>query len=881
MSRKTLILCTCILLVGSGLIPSGLIINNLINNEVANSVDEGLLGIQEEAIPLIELMIKEQGIPRTLRGIRDTAIPMIEPMIKVQGISRTLRGIRDTAIPMIEPMIKEKGIPQALRGIRDTGIIYVEDMVEATFVSVLIKVMALDGGTVLGTYFAPIGVERFFNNDTTGTWVIFNGISKYHTEALNFSEDAQNRILYGNSTTVSGYISGIQGLLNDTSTGAGVSLFMNQYHAANSSLTNDSNETMQVNYNCTWHQLTKLYDYITAYLIDVVIPFVIQNNLHVEYMPSLSGLLSVNEIARALFMEQWANGTILGERLYLDGIDFSEIVEGINETLVGFEVGRVTPSNISRNVAYALFDDVKYPHALTNDSGIEQWIGAFSNNTIKTNLINEFNLTSTQMDMILYWLFEESYKDNVVPELMKLPPPDGVGMNVTQYARVLLLEQWANGTILGEVMYPGGIDFNDILEGINESLVGFEVGRIAASNISLQSALALFNENQFQDALTNDGSTDQWTGAINNTSIRTMLINEFNLTSTQMDMIFYWLFEESFKEDIVPELMKLPPPDGVGMNVTQYARVLLLEQWANGTILGEDMYPEGIDFSDILEGVDAGLVGFEVGRITASNIPLQSALTLFDEMHFQDALTNDIGIVQWINAYANDTIKSILLNEFNLTTTQMSMILKWLFEESFMENIVPELMKLPPPDGVGMNVTEYAGVLFLEQWTNGTVNGKVLYPYGFPLELKATTIYGFEIGYQSQTIPVVSTGISLTSAMALWNTANEYSLINNDGLMKWLQAIDHSDSKSASELQAVNNLTEEQFLILLSWLPEFRNKVMPFLAQEEMNLPTDSTSLGNIIQGSLVISGSSLVGLAGVGLTRHFLIRRKRRLNTI
>ena len=88
-------------------------------------------------------------------------------------------------------------------------------------------------------------MERFFNNDTTGVWVIFNGVSQYHGMPLNFTEDAQHRILYGNSTTVSGYIPGIQGLLNDTPTGEGVANFLAQYIAANSSDTIDLNVTMQ------------------------------------------------------------------------------------------------------------------------------------------------------------------------------------------------------------------------------------------------------------------------------------------------------------------------------------------------------------------------------------------------------------------------------------------------------------------------------------------------------------------------------------------------------------------------------------------------------------------------------------------------------------
>ncbi|MFX1501459.1 MAG: hypothetical protein ACFFDH_10905, partial [Promethearchaeota archaeon] len=299
-----------------------------------------------------------------------------------------LRGIRDTAIPIIEPMIKEKGIPQVLRGIRDTGILFVEDMVEATFVAVLFEVIAITGGNVSGTFFGPIGMENFFN-DPNAAWVfLFSSISKFHGENLSYTVDAQNRILFGNSTTVPGYIPGIQGFLNDTTTGAGVTKFLEQYYAANSSSTPDLNMTMQEKYNCTWYQLTKLEEYITDFMIKSAIPFVIENNLHVEYMPELAGLLSVNAIAKAMFMEQWANGTILGDVLYPGGIDFSEILEGVNESLVGFEVGRTIPSNITRKVAYALFNDSLYSNALTNDTGIETWIEAYTNNTVKETLIN-------------------------------------------------------------------------------------------------------------------------------------------------------------------------------------------------------------------------------------------------------------------------------------------------------------------------------------------------------------------------------------------------------------------------------------------------------------------------------------------------------------
>ncbi|MFX0018964.1 MAG: hypothetical protein ACFFBT_04185 [Promethearchaeota archaeon] len=553
MSKKILIISIILFAVGSGLVPGGILIENYINDTVAKSVDEGLLGIEEEAIPLIE------------------------------------------------PLIKEKGIPQALRGIRNVGISFVEDMVEATFVAVLIKVMALDGGNISSTYFPPIGIENFFNNDTIGVWVVFSGISHYHTEPLNFTVDAQNRILFGNSTIVPGYIPGIQGFLNDTSTGAGVTTFLNQYYTANSSETNELMETMQENYNCTWDQLTKLNDYVCDYLIDLIIPIIIQNNLHVDYMPELAGLLSVNAIAQALFMEQWANGTILGKVQYPGGIDFSEMLEDINENLVGFEVGRITPSNITRKVAIALFDDINYPNALTNETGFDLWINAYTNTTIKDTLMNVFNLTQTQMDMILYWLFEESFKDNIVPELMILPPPEGVGMNITEYARVLFLEQWANGTALGEVIYP----------------------------------------------------------------------------------------------------------------------------------------------------------------------------------------------------------------------------------------------------------------------------------YGFPLPLKAGIIYGFEVGYQGKGLPVIPSNMSLESAESLWDVTNEYSLVNDEGLKKWYLAIINPTSTAANNLQIVNSLQYETMDMILSWLPTFRDYIMPYLAQEEMNLPIDSTSFANSIKLGMVIPGGFLMGLGLISLVRNIYLKRK------
>ena len=167
------------------------------------------------------------------------------------------------------------------------------------------------------------------------------------------------------------------------------------------------------------------------------------------------------------------------------------------------------------------------------------------------------------------------------------------------------------------------------------------------------------------------------------------------------------------------------------------------------------------------------------------------------------------------------------------------MILDWLWSESFKWDIVPVLITLPPPDGEGMSLSEYAKVIFLEVWANGTADGKLLYPFGFPLDLKATTVYGFEVGYQNQNTVVIPSNISLESARSLWNVSNEFSLVNKKGLEEWFYAVENPDSAASFGLKMANKLDDDEIAMTLSWLPKFRNNVMPYLAQEEMNLVMD------------------------------------------
>jgi hypothetical protein len=312
-------------------------------------------------------------------------------------------------------------------------------------------------------------------------------------------------------------------------------------------------------------------------------------------------------------------------------------------------------------------------------------------------------------------------------------------------------------------------------------------------------------------------------------------------------------------------------PEYSGMDTKTIAEMYFFSQWANCT-----MFEGGIDFSTMIDDIEKPLYGFEVGRIAASNITFNSTNLLWDDNN-PKSLTNDTGINEWIIA-RNDLTKQVeLINEFKLEEYQLKMLLDWLWVESFKWNLIPVFITLPPPLGEGMTLSQYARVIFFEVWTNGTAKGRTLYPYGFPLILKARTVYGFEIGYQDQSNPVISTNISLSSAESLWNVSNPYSLVNKQGLQDWYSALEDPNSTGIYGLMNENNLDYYQIEMILAWLPKFKDEVMPFLAQEDRNLPIDSKTLGCMIQISTSITGGFFIGLSIIGLIGNSIKKKNLR----
>jgi len=361
--------------------------------------------------------------------------------------------------------------------------------------------------------------------------------------------------------------------------------------------------------------------------------------------------------------------------------------------------------------------------------------------------------------------------------------------------------------------------------------------------------------------------------AIGNSTLEQELATGYNATWNQLLKLvdYYRAYFVPVAIPMIVENMEVIIPEYTGMDTMDITKMFFYDQWANCTL-----YEFGYDFSEILNEIDDPLFGFEVGRLRPSNISRSSINALWDDSNTR-SLTNDSGINYWIAAAENSTIKEELRLEFDLEGYQINMILNWLWNESFKWNIVPVLITLPPPDGEGMSLSEYARVIFLEVWANGTADGRVLYPFGFPLVLKITTVYGFEVGYQSQNIAVIPSNISLESARALWNISNEYSLVSKKGLEEWFNAVKNPDSATSFGLMIANQLEKEEIKMVLSWLSKFRSNIMPYLAQEEMNLIMDSSSLGNTIQLSMSLMGVVLISLAGIGIIRSLISKKKLR----
>ncbi len=298
------------------------------------------------------------------------------------------------------------------------------------------------------------------------------------------------------------------------------------------------------------------------------------NTIRLELVPVFFTFLdfqgeNVTPLAYAdtLSFHQWANGT-------LDSTGF-DLGSGIK----GFEVGVPNPSNISFNIATALFDETN-GSAFINGDGILKWIEAYEGDLIvQGELMAIFQLDDTQLDMITDWLFTV-FRTIVVPNLVEEVTVDPHKCNpfygtcssytLTELAVLAFYRQWANGSLSRQTQWNAGLDPVWHNQTGLDSIAGWEAGFPQPLNIDKDIVERLWVPTTIWDfyrpnvpntlAIITPTGFPLWHKAIEISSTYEYLKNAFGLTNDQMDGILDWIVfvQENFALDILQEESGLP-----------------------------------------------------------------------------------------------------------------------------------------------------------------------------------------------------------------------------------------------------------------------------------------------------------------------------------
>lgn len=610
--KSKLNLSVVILVIGLGILPTGLFIKGYLTDQVSSKVAPFLSVVEEEALIAIE-----------------------EDYLSL-GVSETLESLSNGLIPITEEWALIKGIPTTLLYLQNTTLIELPKFINASRAALAIS-NAIDDVIEVNKSTTTNAMNAFFNNytfqdDFSST---IQGVSEYMTTgsyALNYSLITMARLLDGDF--------GIPGLLTDLELGTGVINWLQFYSYAKANIS-DYRNSIENAYYCNWSsgQLQNLSAYITTHLFDEIVKS--------QYAP-----LNLTAFTELIFYSQWANASMVSS-----GFNLNLFSENITANVVGLEAGRPIPTNITLQTTKDLWDPLNN-YSFTNDIGVWMWYLAIAGNSVNSGslrleLQTNFALDDLIMDILFNWLVN-IVANNLVPLIFPLPHPIGSGMEILDYAEILLMEQWANGT-----HYSEGIN-------LSAGVKGFEVGIPTKSNISLTSATALFNTSN-NSSLVHIKGIVKWMNAYQgDTTAQNEIIGTFNLTTKQLDLITTWLFT-SFRYDVTPEVTYIY----TATTMSTYAQLGFYYQWSDGTL-----FPSGIDLGPIL-GLSL-ISGWELGLPTSTNINETISAQLWSAEE-ELSLIHYKGISIWFRAMkVGDLNYDYLMNHFGLTDNQMDAILDWL-----------------------------------------------------------------------------------------------------------------------------------------------------------------------------------------------------------
>ncbi len=334
------------LALGSALVPSGVVAKSFIGDLVAANLHTGLLGIQEEAGPIVENMVN-----LTFGGM-------------LMYLAYFYLTIGETGGN--EEAAREKFFNE------------IDDTANITY--------------------AEAGV------------VEIECLSYYFGENQSFTPLAQNRTFFGNGIKgEADYLPGLVNDSRKGEKAAWDAIdFFELYDAAVSDSAKKTK--MCGDYDCSWNQLEKLNTYVRTYVFYEKIPQILgaaaadPGHPFWGIKPELAGLgvQTTKDIADYYFLAQWANGSLVADPGFPLPLGFMEAY--------GLEVGIPNPSNITLQTAKNLWNaTLEYSMTKPIGMDRWKAAMANPDSSIASYLQSVHGLTAVQMAMLLDWLHDFQY----------------------------------------------------------------------------------------------------------------------------------------------------------------------------------------------------------------------------------------------------------------------------------------------------------------------------------------------------------------------------------------------------------------------------------------------------------------------------------------
>jgi hypothetical protein len=656
-SKSKLITAIVLLAVGAGLIPTGLVANDYLENRVYD------------------------GVPKALLGVRDDAIEGLTPELPVLSTPTVLKGIYDNAIDGLEDFILLKNTAEVLRQMK---YVFVYN-VYALYYAWWYMIASAASARLMNITISVVGEEAFFNDNNTLALGWLPGISTI--AGYNLSYDVHARTVIQNVGMSDPYLYDVPGWLTDVDMGTGIGQLSSRGDNLNWSDPFDYTlNAINTDYLSDTAHTYAAYAYTGAMIYSYANP-----GFSTAYP---GGVYATATNPNVGFYQQWANGTYIKNGIDINQFFAYSFITMGSPGMKGLEAGVAAPTNISLATSAALWNEADN-NSFCHDDGFEYWMDAAAGDMGKAAyLMGNFSITPTQFGMLASWLY--NFMNEVSPIFLE-NPTFGLGTTLKTIATSLFYEHWANGTIQGTPELPGGL-----LNELSATLAGspyFEIGLPVESNLTLTQTMLLWNLASDKTFFFADSFQSLWLPALggNATSVGTIMA-EFGLSLAEATAVLGWL----------GGLIGLDPSTGRIAQIIEVERgvplatIMLLavyEQWANGTIEGEAVIPDGL-----LSRRDPPIYGppyFELGLMYPSGLTRPQVFALWN-VASDYSLVTKTGINKWYGAVEGNTRYNELKTQNGLSDIQMGGILAWL--PQFRDYCVNKLGK----DDLGLPLEPYA-----------------------------------------------------------------------------------------------------------------------------------------------------------------------------